>query len=834
MAKQTPDPAEHEHTRTGMSVDAIKHAFQDNLFYVQGRFPDVASQHDHYMALAYTVRDRLLARWIKTAQAYKETRARTVCYLSAEFLLGPHLANNMTNLGIYDNSRQAISELGLDFDSILNQEEEPGLGNGGLGRLAACFMDSLATLEIPAIGYGIRYEFGIFDQEIRDGWQVELSDLWLRNGNPWELPRPRLRFPVCYGGHTEQYQDEHGHLRIKWQPEEVVNGVAYDTPILGYGVINANLLRLWKAEACESFDFQSFNQGDYYGAVNAKVVAENISKVLYPNDVPSAGKELRLKQQFFFVSCSLQDMIRLHLQRSDTLQGFHAKFAVQLNDTHPALAVAELLRLFMDDYGMVWEQAWDITQRTFSYTNHTLLPEALEVWPVDLFGRLLPRHLEIVYEINRRFLDQVRVLHPWDHELIARMSLISEKGTRSVRMANLATVGSHSVNGVAAMHSELVKNTLLGDFHELWPEKFHNVTNGVTPRRFVTVANPDLCALLTRAAGQGWQRDLRRLNNLELVADDHGFHQEWMQVKSAAKQRLANLIEQRTGVRVINDSLFDIHVKRIHEYKRQHLKVLHILTLYNRLKHNPGLDMVPRTFVFGGKAAPGYFMAKLIIKLITAVAEVINRDPQINGNMRLVFFPNFNVKNAQLIYPAADLSEQISTAGMEASGTGSMKFAMNGALTIGTSDGANVEIRDQVGHENFFRFGLGADEVAQCKSQGYEPRDIYHSNHELREAIDLIDSGLFAHGDSELFRPLTQTLLEHDPYLVLADYASYMECQAEVERGYRHRHEWTRKSILNVARVGYFSSDRAIKDYCERIWKVAPMSVRMDQTNQQA
>ncbi len=828
MATPNHEQADHEHTRTGMSVDAIKRAFQDNLFYVQGRFPDVASQHDHYMALAYTVRDRLLARWVKTAQAYKDTGARTVCYLSAEFLLGPHLVNNMTNLGIYDNSRQALLELGLDFDRIVDQEEEPGLGNGGLGRLSACFMDSLATLEIPTIGYGIRYEFGIFDQEIRDGWQVELSDLWLRNGNPWELPRPHLRFPVCYGGHTKQYQDEHGHLRVKWVPEEVVNGAAYDTPILGYGVVNANLLRLWKSEACESFDFQSFNQGNYYGAVEAKVVAETISKVLYPNDAATAGQELRLKQQFFFVSCSLQDMIRLHLQHSNTLMDFHGKFAVQLNDTHPAVAVAELQRLFLDIHGMLWDQAWDITQRTFSYTNHTLLPEALEVWPVELFGRILPRHLEIIYEINRRFLDQVRMLHPWDHGLIARMSLICEKGPRCVRMANLATVGSHAVNGVAAMHSELVKNSLLQDFHELWPEKFHNVTNGVTPRRFVTVSNPDLCRLLTRIAGTGWQRDLHRLNKLEPLADDTSFQQEWMQVKTAAKTRLADLIEQRTGTRVIAGSLFDIQVKRIHEYKRQHLNVLHIITLYNRLKHNPDLDMVPRTFVFGGKAAPGYTMAKLIIKLINAVGEVVNRDPQINGKLRVVFFPNFNVKNAQHIYPAADLSEQISTAGMEASGTGNMKFTMNGALTIGTMDGANVEIRDQVGHENFYRFGLSADEVIERKSQDYIPRDIYDTNPELHEAVDLIDSGLFAHGETELFKPLTNTLLEQDPHLVLADYASYVESQAEVERGYRNREEWARKSILNVARVGYFSSDRSIKDYCERIWKVEPSPVRMD------
>ncbi len=827
MSQSNKSEQPREHTRTGMSVAAIKRAFQDNLFYVQGRFPDVASQHDQYMALAFTVRDRLLERWVKTAKAYKDQGARTVCYLSAEFLLGPHLVNNLLNLGIYDHARQAILELGLDFDAILDQEEEPGLGNGGLGRLAACFMDSLATLEIPAIGYGIRYEYGIFDQKIRDGWQVEISDLWLRNGNPWELPRPKIRFAVGFGGHTEQFRDEQDRLRVRWLPAETVNGMAYDTPILGYGVTNANLLRLWKSEASESFDFQSFNQGDYYGAVEAKVIAENISKVLYPNDTAVAGKELRLKQQFFFVSCSLQDMIRLHLQQSASINGFERKFSAQLNDTHPAIAIAEMMRLLLDEHALSWDKSWEITHRTFSYTNHTLLPEALEAWPVDLFGRLLPRHLEIVYEINQRFLDQVRIQHPWDHELISKISLIGEQGVRSVRMANLATVGCHAVNGVAKMHSELVKTHLLPHFHQIWPERFHNVTNGVTPRRFISLGNPGLCTLLSNLFGQQWKRDLGSLEGLQMFADDASFQSEWTQVKAAAKLRLAQLVEQRTGLRLDPASLFDIQVKRIHEYKRQHLNILHVISLYNQLKQNPNLEIQPRSFIFAGKAAPGYFMAKLIIKLINSVADVVNRDPQVNDRLKLVFLPNFNVKNAHYIYPGADLSEQISTAGMEASGTGNMKFSMNGALTIGTLDGANVEIRQKVGEDNFFLFGLDADQVAQRKAAGYRPADVVQSNQVIQQTLELIDSGLFSHGDQDLFKPLTENLLEHDPYLVLEDFESYRACQLQVAETYMDPAAWAKKSILNVARIGYFSSDRSIKDYCERIWKVSACPVGM-------
>jgi glycogen phosphorylase len=816
-----------ERTRTGMSPEALKRAFVDSMFYVQARYWEVATPHDLFMAAAYTVRDRMLERWIRTSEAYRKARARTVCYLSAEYLLGPQLGSNLINLGIVDSARQGAKDLGMDLAAILAQEPEPGLGNGGLGRLAACYLDSLAMLSIPAIGYGIRYEHGIFDQSIEDGWQVEDCDLWLTNGNPWEIPRPLLRFPVGFGGHTEPYTDGHGRFRVRWVPEMDLYGMAYDTPILGFGVDNTNLLRLWHATAGRSFDLEAFHKGDYYGAVNAKVAAENITKVLYPNDEPEVGKELRLKQQYFFVSCSLQDMIRTHLEDAPSLEGFHEHFAAQLNDTHPAIAVAELMRLCLDEHGMDWEPAWEITRQTFAYTNHTLLPEALETWPVELFGRVLPRHLEIIYEINRRFLDELRIRYPFEPERVARMSLIEEGPVRRVRMAHLATVGSFAVNGVAAMHSELVKSTVLRDFHELWPEKFHNVTNGVTPRRFIQLSNPNLCGLVTEVAGAGWARDADNLRKLEPHADDGAFQDRWHAMKRVAKERLAARIRETTGVTVDPESMFDIQVKRFHEYKRQHLNLLHILTLYHQLKQDPGLDVTPRTFVFGGKAAPGYFMAKLIIKAIHSVAEVINRDPQVNGLLRVVFFPNFNVKNAEVIYPAADLSEQISTAGKEASGTGNMKFSMNGALTVGTLDGANVEIRDAVGHENFFLFGLTVEEVERTLAEGYRPWEIYRENAELRAVIDMLRSGLFSHGDRGLFQPLTDSLIHHDPYLLLADYPAYVEAQNRADAAFRDVPDWTRRSILNSARMGYFSSDRAIREYCEKIWRVEAVPVSL-------
>jgi glycogen phosphorylase len=818
--------------RSGRSPDAsfreaFKHAFLDNLFYTQGKFPALATQTDYYHALAHTVRDHLLQRWVSTAAAYTRLGSRTVAYLSAEFLMGPHLGNNLINLGMYDEARAAIGELGLDFDHLLQLEQEPGLGNGGLGRLAACFIDSMATLEIPSVAYGIRYEFGIFHQEIVDGWQQERTDNWLRFGNPWEIVRPEWAVEVKLRGYTEQYRDEQDRLRVRWVPHKDVIGVPYDTPILGYRNNTANTLRLWKSEASESFDFSTFNRGDHYGAVNRKVASENLSKVLYPNDDQLQGKELRLEQQYFFVSCSLQDMFRIMRTQRLPMDQFHEKFAIQLNDTHPAIAVAELMRLLIDDQVLPWDQAWDITTRTFAYTNHTLMPEALECWPLDLFRRVLPRHLEIIYEINARFLDQVRIRFLGDEARLARLSLIDEAGERYVRMAHLACVGSHAINGVAALHSELLKTDVLKDFHELWPEKFQNKTNGVTPRRWMVLGNPKLALLITSAIGDGWITDLRELSRLEPLASDVGFRMAWQAIKQGNKQDFAKLALEQTGVAIDPDSLYDVQVKRIHEYKRQHLNILHVVALYLRLKSGAVADLQPRTFIFGGKAAPGYRMAKLIIKLITSVGDVVNRDAAVRDLLKVVYLPNFNVSNGQRIYPAADLSEQISTAGKEASGTGNMKFTMNGALTIGTLDGANVEIREQVGAENFFLFGNDTSQVAEILANGYRPRNFIGADAELAEVLELIGSGFFSRGDTELFRPLLDNLTYHDPYLVMADFASYRDCQRQVAACYANTDDWQRMSIINSARSGLFSSDRTIREYCNDIWKLPPVSVRL-------
>jgi glycogen phosphorylase len=819
-AKMNPSPPS---IRTGLSVPEIRQAFLDNLVVGMGRVREVATKHDLYFALALTVRDRLLQRSVASlTDNLGRKNARRVAYLSAEFLPGPHLANTLLCLGATESTREALNGLDYNLDEILAQEEEPGLGNGGLGRLASCFMDSLASIEVPAIGYGIRYEFGIFDQALRDGWQHEMTDKWLRHGNAWELTRSEIAYHVKLGGRTEPFTDEHRSYRVRWIPEHAVTGVACDTPILGYQVSTCNLLRLWKAEAVESFDFDAFNHGDYYRAVEDKLSSETITKVLYPNDEPHQGKVLRLKQQYFFTSCSLQDMLRIHGMRGGTPANFHEKWAIQLNDTHPSVAIAELMRLLIDEHRLDWDAAWKVTRATFAYTNHTLLPEALEKWSVPLFGTLLPRHLEIVFEINRRFLDDVRAAFPGDEALLGRLSIIDETGERFVRMAHLACVGSHTINGVARLHSELLKQTVLRDFAELWPEKFCNVTNGVTPRRFVAVSNPGLTKLITTRIGDGWLQNLDRLRELEAFADNAEFQQQWRQVKLANKQRLAALIAERTGISVAPESLFDVLVKRIHEYKRQHLDALHILTLYLRLRRDPQANVPARTFIFGGKAAPGYFLAKRIIKLITAVGDVVNDDPIVRNRLKVVFFPDFNVTNAQVIYPAADLSEQISTAGKEASGTGNMKFSLNGALTIGTLDGANVEIREEVGADNFFLFGLTAGEVEAQRVRGYRPREHYERNAELREVIDFIASGALAKGHTDVFRPLVENLRDHDPFLVLADYAAYIEAQGRVSALWSDPRAWTRQSILNTARMGKFSSDRSIREYCERVWKVKP------------
>jgi glycogen phosphorylase len=811
--------------RAYTDVEDWKRAFKRSLFYVLGRFPATATTNDKYLALAYSVRDHILNRWVKTSETYYRRQVRTVCYLSAEYLLGPHLGNNLLNLGAFDTAKQAMEELGLDFEKLLDQEEEPGLGNGGLGRLAACYLDSLATLEIPSIGYGIRYEFGIFDQQIRDGWQVEMADKWLHLGNPWEIPRPEIAMNVGFGGRTESYTDENGRYRVRWIPARFIKGIAYDTPILGYRVNTAILLRLWGAEAVNSFDLGSFNTGAYYSAVEEKVASETISKVLYPNDTPLQGKQLRLEQQYFLVSCALQDMIRIHLQTAPDASRFHEKYAVQLNDTHPALAVAELMRLVLDEHGMEWDAAWDITRQTMGYTNHTLLPEALEKWSVDLVGSVLPRHLEIVYEINRRLLDEVRLRHPGDHGRVQRLSLIDESGDGSVRMAHLACAGSHAINGVAALHSALLKCNVLRDFNELWPERFLNVTNGVTPRRFIMLTNPELAKLVTEAIGHGWTRDLEQLRALETMAEDAAFREEWRRVKRRNKEALATEIQVKTGIAPDPASLFDIQVKRFHEYKRQHLNLLHIITLYHRLKRDPGYAAPPRTVVFAGKAAPGYMMAKRIIKLIHSVADIVNNDREIGGRLRVAFVPDYNVKHSQRIFPGTDLSEQISLAGKEASGTGNMKFAMNGALTIGTLDGANVEIREAVGAENFFLFGMTVEDVQRRLAQGYRPFGYYESDEELRVAIDAIANGVFSNGDRELFEPIIENLLAADPYMLLADYRSYVDCQEKVSQVWSDPERWTRSSILNVARMGWFSSDRAISQYCRDIWHVKPVPI---------
>jgi glycogen phosphorylase len=811
--------------RTGTSVADLRQSFVDNLLCGLGRVPMAATANDIYTALALTVRDRVHKQGVRTMEARSEQEARVVAYLSAEFLPGPHLANNLLNLGLIEPARRALSEFGLDLDQVIEQEEEPGLGNGGLGRLASCFLDSLASLEVPAVGYGIRYDFGIFEQAIKNGWQVEITDKWLRFGNPWEIVRPEIYYEVKFGGRTDAGQDEHGRYQVRWLPDTEVKGEAYDTPILGYRVGTCNTLRLWKAEAVESFDFAAFNHGDYYRAVADKVESENITKVLYPNDEFIQGKTLRLQQQYFLASCSLQDMIRIHRGLGRPLETFHEKWAVQLNDTHPAIAVAELMHLLVDEHRMDWDTAWNVTRNTFAYTNHTLLPEALEKWPVDLIGQLLPRHLEIIYEINARFLDEVRAAFPSDIARPSRMSLIDETGERFVRMAHLATVGSHRVNGVARLHSDLLKQTVMQDFAQLWPEKFCNITNGVAPRRFVAVGNRPLAQLITEAIGERWLFDLCELRRLEPLADDEAFQERWRAVKLAAKRDLATLLKLRTSVEVNPESLFDIQVKRIHEYKRQHLNVIHILAVYLRLKRAPEADIPPRTFIFAGKAAPGYFMAKLIIKFINAVADVVNNDPAVHNRLRVVFLPDFSVTSAQHIYPAGDLSEQISTAGKEASGTGNMKFALNGALTIGTLDGANVEIREEVGAENFFLFGLTVEQVWELKRRGYRPRDVLEKNASLREILNFVESGVLTGGDTSLFRPLLDRLLYDDPFLVLADYQAYAACQEQVSVLWRDQRAWTRKAILNVARMGKFSSDRSIREYCEHVWRVQPVKV---------
>ncbi len=815
-----------EDDRTSVVPEALERAFLDHLRFSQGRNVATATPYDRYVALALTVRDRMVHRWATTQQEYSRQDARRVYYLSAEFLLGRALRNNLFNVGLYDRMRAVLAELGLDLDALCEEEPEPGLGNGGLGRLAACFLDSLATLGYAAYGYGIRYEFGIFEQRIRHNQQVEAPDEWLRVGCPWEICRPEYMVPVRFYGRTEEYRDDAGRWRVRWVDGRQVLGLPYDTPIAGYGTGNVNTLRLWQARASEEFDLDTFNRGDYMRAVEAKTETETISKVLYPSDSTWAGRELRLKQQYFFVACAIADIVRRYKKAHATFDQFADKVRVQLNDTHPAIAVAELMRVLVDEEQLPWEEAWSVTTRTLAYTNHTLLAEALERWPVALFEQLLPRHLQIIYEVNARFLRLVMNRWPHDHARTARMSLIEEGDERKVRMAHLAVVGSHKVNGVAALHSELLRRDVLGDFAELWPDRFTNKTNGVTPRRWMLSCNPRLAALLTEALGEGWAADLDRLSALAPLADDAGFRARFRAAKEANKADVAAWLERRYGVPVDPCALFDVQVKRIHEYKRQLLNALHAVAIYLRAKRNPRAPVTPRAVLIGGKAAPAYWMAKHIIHFVNAVAEVVNHDPEVPW-LKVLFLPNYSVSMAERIIPAADLSEQISTAGKEASGTGNMKFAMNGALTIGTLDGANIEIRDAVGAENFFLFGMTAEEVKERQAAGYDPRAFYESDDELREVLDLVADGHFSVGDPGLFRPLVDSLLTHDPYMVLADYRAYADAHARVVEAWEDPDRWSRMAVRNVAGMGWFSSDRTIREYAEEIWGAEPVRVPM-------
>ncbi len=820
-----------EDDRSGMSKEAWERAFLDNLLCLQGRPLNRATPLDMYRALAFTIRDRLVQRWAATQQAYHTKKVKRVYYLSAEFLMGRLLGNNLMNLGVYEVAQEALAELGVDMGQLLEREADAGLGNGGLGRLAACFLDSMATLSIPGQGYGIRYEYGIFEQRIEKGYQVEQPDAWLRNGNPWEIVRPEYTLTVRMGGRCEAFMDKDQRYRIRWVDTQDVLGVPHDTPIAGFANNTVNNLRLWHCRATKEFDFQEFDQGDYEKSVQKKTESENISKCLYPNDNSMQGKELRLKQQYFFVSCSIQDIVRRHLQDHGTLTNFAQSVSIQLNDTHPTLAIPELLRILLDEHRLEWKDAWTQVVGTFAYTNHTLLPEALEKWPISFLERLLPRHLELIYEINARFLDEVRARFPNDLERLRNMSLI-EENPRMVRMAHLAVVGSYSVNGVAALHTELLRTRVLTDFANFWPQRFNNKTNGVTPRRWLQQCNPGLRTLLNETIGDSWQYDLEQLQGLEKFVEDPAFRGRFREVKRQNKARLAEHIFHTSGIEVNLDSVFDIQVKRFHEYKRQHLNALHIVHLYNQLKRNPKSKIVPRTFIFAGKAAPGYFLAKRIIKLITSIAEVVNNDADVAGRIKVIFLENYSVSLAELLIPAADVSEQISTAGYEASGTGNMKFALNGAITLGTLDGANVEIRQLVGPENFFLFGLTVEEVVERRARGYNPFLYYEHNVGLREVIDRVAQNGFTPKEKGIFHPILNELLSADRFMVMADFSAYAEAQRKVSEAFLDQENWTRMAIRNTARSGHFSSDRTIRQYAEEIWESSSVPIEMSASGQ--
>ncbi len=813
----------------GMSAYDLRRSFLNNLEYNIAKDRASITSYDQFLSLSYAVRERVIERWIATGQEYKAENVKRVYYLSMEFLMGRLLGDNMMNLQLTKASEEAVRDLGLSMEDILDQEHDAGLGNGGLGRLAACYLESMASLKLPAMGYGIRYDFGIFNQKIQNGYQHETPEQWLQLKNPWEIERPEYKVTIKFYGRTMQYQEPGGRLHISWVDTDDVVAMPYDIPIPGFGVNNVNTLRLWSARSAEEFNLQFFNSGDYIGACQDKLSSENISKVLYPNDNNVSGRELRLKQQFFFTSASLQDIIRRYLQTNKDFKAFPEKVAIQLNDTHPAIAIVELMRLLMDEHKLVWDEAWEIVTGTFAYTNHTLMPEALEKWSVGLMQHLLPRHMEIIYEINHRFMRQVSYKFPGDIDRLRRMSLIEEGDDKQVRMAYLAIVASHSINGVSALHTELLIHGLVKDFYEMWPKKFNNKTNGITQRRWLHKANPSLRELINSKIGEGWATDLKQLKKLEKFVDDKTFQKQWMEAKYDCKKRFVEKIRKWDGLRINPDMMFDVQVKRMHEYKRQLLNVLHCIALYNQIKSGDTQNFVPRTVMFAGKAAPGYYMAKLIIKFINNVAGVINNDPSTKDLLQVYFLPNYRVSLAEYVIPAADLSEQISTAGTEASGTGNMKFALNGALTIGTMDGANVEMHEEIGGENMFIFGLLTEQVEELRVMGYNPWDYYHKSPMLRQVIDLISSGFFSPEEPGLFAPIYDTLLNHgDRYMVMADFDSYVQCQAEVSRCYMNKIEWTRKSILNVANMGKFSSDRAIEEYADGIWHVKPTDIPLN------
>lgn len=811
-------------------LPSIKQALSNHLVFSSFKTEETATPRDWYDAAAHTVRDHVVERWVKTAAAYNDEDPKRIYYLSLEFLIGRMMSNAALNLGVSEALDKGLKSLGHSLEEAVEMEHDAALGNGGLGRLAACFLDSMATMDIPATGYGIRYEYGMFKQTLEHGQQVENPDNWLRYHNIWEFQRPESAYTIKFYGkvvHTNTEDGSHSY----WVDEQHVVAMAYDVPVPGYGTDTVNNLRLWSAKATEEFDLGLFNQGNYEQSVEARNDSETISKVLYPNDASASGRELRLKQQYFFVSASIQDILRRFLATREIKSKrdwsvLPDKVAIQLNDTHPSIGVAEMMYQLVDLHGLDWHFAWGLVQKVFAYTNHTLMPEALETWSLELFGRLLPRHLEITYRINHEFLQMVNHQFPGDTALLQRVSIIDEANGKRIRMAHLAVIGSHTVNGVAALHSELLKTTLFADFHKIYPKKLTNVTNGITPRRWLNQANPGLTALITKAIGAGFQKELSKLIALVPLADDKDFRKAFRAVKKQNKQRLANKIESLTGVKLYVDALFDVQIKRIHEYKRQLLNVLHIITIYNRIRKGEANNMTPRAVIFGGKAAPGYWMAKQIIRLINDVAEVINNDPAVGDKLKVVFYPNYDVSAAELLFPGSDLSEQISTAGTEASGTGNMKMALNGALTIGTLDGANVEIKEEVGDDNIFIFGLTTPEVAATKANGYNPWDYYHANPDLKEVLDMIASGYFSVEEPNRYQGIFDNLMKNgDHYLLLADYASYIAKQDEVSDVYKDQEEWSRRAVLNVARVAKFSSDRTIGEYAENIWNVKSFKI---------